>query len=39
MSNVTPLFPEERPEQELTDRPVLDLERPQAELPCVRRRP
>ena len=28
MSNVTPLFPEERLEQELTDRPVLDLERP-----------
>ena len=28
MSNVTPLFPEERPEQDLTDRPFLDLERP-----------
>ena len=28
MSNVTPLFPEERSEQELTDPPVLDLERP-----------
>ncbi len=28
MSNVTPLFPEERSEQDLTDPPVLDLERP-----------
>ncbi len=28
MSNVTPLFPEERLEQELTEHPALDLERP-----------
>ena len=30
MSNVTPLFPEERPEQDLTERPALDLEGPRS---------